>query len=73
MSARWVPRLLSAEIRFASGYPQCFFAVNRIITTDETWENFYDPKQKRESMVWKTSSSPPATKAKVAKSATSSS
>ncbi|XP_060584390.1 histone-lysine N-methyltransferase SETMAR-like [Ruditapes philippinarum] len=33
--------------------------LRRIITTDETWVNFYVPESKRESMVWKRPSSPP--------------
>ena len=42
--------------------------LEKIITTDETMINFYDPETKRESMLWKRKSSPPPKKFKTAKS-----
>ena len=73
VSARWMPRLLSAEEKEVRvRLPTVFLRrwsqdgmrfLNQIITTDETWVNFYDPETKRESLVWKTSSSAPPKKA----------
>lgn len=77
--ARWVPRLLSAEnkeVRVKAS--QAFLRrwrregdrfLDRVVTTDETWLNYFDPESKRESMVWKRPGSPPPKKAKVVKSA----
>ena len=41
--------------------------LDRIITTDETWVHYYEPEDKRMSMVWKNRDSPPPKKAKVVK------
>ena len=77
--ARWVPRLLTDENKATRVDASREFLrrydrdgerfLRRIITTDETWVNFYDPESKRESMVWRRPSSPPPTKAKTCKSA----
>ena len=73
--ARWVPRLLKVEekqkrnscskefLRLLRSGQEEF--LNRIITTDETWLQHYDPEGKRESSVWKTPGTPPPKKAKV--------
>lgn len=76
---RWVPRLLTQEnMRDRVEASEMFLRrwrkdgdrfLNRIITTDETWVNFYDPETKRESMMWKHTSSPPPKKARTMKSA----
>ena len=42
--------------------------LNKIIKTDETWVHFYEPEDKRSSMVWKHSDSLPPKKAKTVKS-----
>lgn len=77
--ARWVPRLLTesdmerrveCSQHFLQRYDRHGDAfLNRIITTDETVINLFDPETKRESSVWKRSTSPPPVKARVSKSA----
>jgi histone-lysine N-methyltransferase SETMAR len=72
--ARWVPRLLTDENKATRVDASREFLrryvrdgerfLRRIITTDETWVNFYDLESKQESMVWKRPSSPPPKKAK---------
>ena len=76
-SARWVPRLLSEDEKLQRVSDSQKFIrkcdrdrnfLNKIITTDETWVHFYEPEDKRSSMVWKHSDSPPPKKAKTVKS-----
>ena len=75
--ARWIPRLLtenekerrvvaSREFLLKNQRDPTF--LDRIITVDETWLHYYDPEDKRQSCVWKTTQSPPPKKAKVTKS-----
>ena len=78
VSARWVPRLLSAEEKGSRvSASEEFFRryeregdrfLGRIVTTDETYISLYDPETKFESMVWKQPSSPPPLKAKTCRS-----
>ena len=77
VSARWVPRLLTDEEKLARVAASRTFLrkvetdptyLSRIITTDETWVHYYEPEDKRMSMVWKNHDSPPPKKAKVVKS-----
>ena len=76
VSARWVLRLLSEEeksarfdasIRFLGISQSDPTFLDLIITTDETWVHYYEPEDKRMSMVWKNGASPPLKKAKVVK------
>ena len=76
-SARWVPPLLSEDekLKRVSGSRKFIRKcerdrnfLNKIITTDETWVHFYEPEDKRSSMVWKHSDSPLPKKAKTIKS-----
>ena len=76
VSARWVLRLLSEEektarfdasIRFLGISQSDPTFLDLIITTDETWVHYYEPEDKRMSMVWKIRDSPPLKKAKVVK------
>jgi len=72
ISARWVPRMLTAEqikcrvdicedlLGHLQAEPKTF--LNRIVTQDETWVHHFDPKSKRESIVWKHVGSPPPKK-----------
>ena len=79
VSARWVLRLLSGKDkavhvqttkRFLERYAwEGERFLQSFITCDESWLHFYDPETKAKSMVWKHTSSPPPTKAKVVKSA----
>ena len=76
--ARWVPRLLTSDemterVKVWGSFLARFRKdgdnfLDRIVTTDETIINFYDPETKKESMVWKRRSSPPPKKARVTKS-----
>ena len=76
--ARWIPRILteenktnrvSASRNFLDRYrKEGDGFLDRIITTDETMINLFDPETKRESSVWKRKSSPPPLKARVSKS-----
>lgn len=77
VSARWVPRLLteeekqvrvSASMTFLRKVERDSTFLSRIITTDETWVHYYEPEDKRMSMVWKNHNSPPPKKAKAMKS-----
>ena len=72
VSARWVPRLLTEEekqVRVSTS--MTFFRkvesdstfLSRIITTDEIWVHYYEPEDKRMSMVWKNQNSPLSKKA----------
>lgn len=77
--ARWIPRILSEENKKARVLASKEFLrrhrvegdqfLDRIVTTDETLINLFDPETKRESSVWKHPSSPPPLKARVSKSA----
>ena len=74
VSARWVPRILSAEEKDARVTASKEFIrryeregdrfLGRIVTTDETYVSLYEPESKFESMVWKQPSSQPLLKAK---------
>ncbi|XP_052777852.1 uncharacterized protein LOC128215180 [Mya arenaria] len=76
--ARWIPRLLddnqmkdrvNKSLNFLRSYRrEGERFLQRIITTDETSFHLFDPETKQQSMVWKTSSSPPPKKARVTKS-----
>ena len=77
VSARWVPRLLTEEEKQVRVSASRTFLrkvetdrtfLSRIITTDETWVHYYEPEDKRMSMVWKHHNSPPPKKAKAIKS-----
>lgn len=77
VSARWVPRLLTEEEKqvrvtasrtFLRKVKSDSTFLSRIITTDETWVHYYEPEDKRMSMVWKNQNSPPPKKAKTTKS-----
>lgn len=77
VSARWVPRLLTEEEKqvrvsasktFLRKVERDSTFLSRIITTDETWVHYYEPEDKRMSMVWKNHNSPPPKKAKAIKS-----
>ena len=78
VSARWVPRLLkNHEMERRVMDPKTVLRpfekegsafMNRIITTDETWLFYYDPKTKQQSSQWKSSDSPPPKKARMSRS-----
>ena len=73
--ARWVPRMLSEENmtnrteasrQFLRKFSQSGIDyLDRIITTDETWFDYYDPETKQQSSQWKNVDSPRPKKAKV--------
>ena len=76
VSARWVPRLLTEEEKSARvGASKRFLDISRsdptfldrIISTGEMWMHYYEPEDKRISMVWKNRDSPLPKKAKVVK------
>lgn len=79
VSARWVPRLLTALQKQArvdtckeflercGDDPASVF--ERIVTGDETWVHHYDPESKQESMQWHKKGSDPPKKFKVTPSA----
>jgi len=77
VSARWVPRLLTADQeenrvkasrQFLRSYQREGEAfLDRIITTDESWLYYYDPETKLQSSVWKHTSSPLPQEARVNK------
>lgn len=79
VSARWVPRLLSAEhkrtrytlsrecLELYEADPQEF--LDRFVTMDETWVHHYTPESKQQSKQWKRPGSPPPKKAKAVLSA----
>jgi len=61
--ARWVPCMLSDEmkaerVRISRELLECFEkgedSLKKIITGDETWVHYYDPENRRQSMVSKT-------------------
>ena len=76
--ARWIPRILTEENKTNRVSASWSFLdryrmegdgfLDRIITTDETMINLFDPETKCESSVWKRKSSPPPLKARVSKS-----
>lgn len=75
VAARWVPCLLGPEqkrnridacqelLRLEQSYGEDFW--NRLITVDETWLPFYNPKTKAQSMEWRRRGEPPPIKAKI--------
>lgn len=75
VSARWVPRLLSAEqkrVRYTISRdclelfetdPEDF--LSRFVTMDESWVHHHTPESKQQSKQWKRSDSPTPKKAKV--------
>lgn len=75
--ARWVPRILKdhekeRRVNDSNSFLRRYRIegnafLDRIITTDETWLWLFDPETKQQSSVWKRSSSPPPTKARVNK------
>lgn len=79
VSARWVPRLLTDQMKDArltmSRHNLSIFEADpdgflkRFVTMDETWVHHHTPECKKMSMQWKHASSPTPTKAKVLKSA----
>lgn len=79
VSARWVPRLITDDIKVRRVTTSRKFLrrydlegdefLSRIVTTDETWLFMYDPETKEQSKQWKTPASPPPKKARVSKSA----
>ena len=76
---RWIPRILSDDVKIKRIAASKLFLrwyqrkgedfLDRIVTTDKMIINLYDPETKRESSVWKRTSSPPPLKARVTKSA----
>ena len=77
VSARWVPRLLStdeklarveASEKFLAHYQRDPSFLSKTISVDETWVHYYEPEDKKMSMVWKTPESPPPKKARAVKS-----
>ena len=79
VSARWVPSMLKDEEKQKRVLCSTEFLrrydregerfLRRIKTRDETWMFLYEPKSKREAMVWTRSTSPPPKKARTSKSA----
>ena len=77
--ARWLLRILTEEVRINRVAASSNFlnranrggdsCLDRIVTTDESMFNLFDPKTKMESSVSKRTSSPPPLKARVNKSA----
>ena len=76
VSARWVPRLLTEEkkqvrvsafMTFLGKIKSDSTFLSRIITTDESWVHYYEPEDRRMSMVWKNHNSPSPKKAKAMK------
>ncbi|XP_052771046.1 protein GVQW3-like [Mya arenaria] len=73
-SARWVRRLLTEDEmskrllesrRFLVRYEKKGNRfLEKIVTCDETWLFYYDPKTKQQSSQWKTTGSPPLKKAR---------
>lgn len=78
VSARWVPKLLSAvqrqeRVRCASEFldlcgENSKTVIERLVTGDETMILYYDPQSKRESMEWRYKGENPPRKAKVQQS-----
>lgn len=78
VSARWVPRLLTAEMK-AERARCCKLLLDlerkndnffdRLVTVDETWLYQYDPESKSQSFQWKSPSEPTPKKAKMSRSA----
>ncbi len=77
--ARWVPRLLSDEqiatrVNMSNDFLRRYSKdgshfLKKIVTTDETWINLYEPETKIQSSAWRRPSSPPPKKAKTQASA----
>ena len=77
--ARWIPRLLSEDDKLKRVAASTNFLsraelegdsfLDRIVTTDESMCNLFEPETKKESSVWRRSGSPPLLKARVIKSA----
>ncbi|XP_048241526.1 uncharacterized protein LOC125374615 [Haliotis rufescens] len=65
---RWVPRMLTDDMKLTryNANPGDFYF--RIVTSDETWVYHYDPESKRESMKWKHATSPKTKKFKATRS-----
>ena len=78
VSARWVLRLLKnhemdRRVMDSKTFLRRFEKegdtfLNRIITTDETWLFYFDPKTKQQLSQWKSSNSPPPRKARMSRS-----
>ena len=77
VSTRWVPRLLTEEekqvqvsvsMTFLRKVESYSSFLSRIITMDETWVHYYEPKDKGMLMVWKNHNSPQPKNAKAMKS-----
>lgn len=79
VSARWVPRMLSAVQKKQRVECSREFLdlcsddkeeiLNRIVTGDETWVHHYEPESKQESMQWQKKGGAPPKKFKVSQSA----
>ncbi len=75
LSARWVPRLLTAKhkqdrVRCAKKFLKAYFQdgkafLEKIITVDETWLSYTTPETKNQSKQWLPRGSGPPRKAKV--------
>ena len=76
--ARWVPRLLVPEqktvrVQICTELQQRLsdegdLFLNKVITCDETWFHFFEPKSKQQSSMWKHTWSPSTVKAHLSKS-----
>ena len=76
--ARWVPRLLVPEqktvrVQICTEFQQTLSdegdsLLNKVITCDETWFHFFEPKSKQQSSMWKHTWSPSPVKAHLSKS-----
>ena len=76
--ARWVPRLLVPEqktvrVQICTELQQTLSdegdsLLNKVITCDETWFHFFEPKSKQQSSMWKHTWSPSPVKAHLSKS-----
>ena len=63
ISAKWIPKCLigdqkRAKVEIGTRSVEGPDFLNRVITMDETWLNFYDPETKQQSMEWRHSGSP---------------
>ena len=72
--ARWVPRLLvPVRVQKCTELQQRLLDegdsfLNKLISCDETWFHFFEPKSKQQSSMWKQSWSPSPVKARLLKS-----
>ena len=75
--AKMVPKILSEEqkqrrVNFCKDMLETIAGdadiLGQVITGDETWVFQYDPETKRQSMLWKTATSPRPKKARMSKS-----